>query len=98
MTTNGAIRSLVQAAVSAALAFGPAVAVIEWLGVDVTPAQATMALMPVVMGLYWAAGNAIQNNDRLMDIAPVRVLVGLAMGGSMAPNYGKPFVAPVDEG
>ena len=59
---NGAIRSLVQAAVSAALAFGPAVAVIGWAGIDVTPAQVTMALMPVVMGLYWSIGNAIHKS------------------------------------
>lgn len=87
MVNPGIIRSLVQAAVSAALAFGPVAAAIDWAGWDVTPAAVTMAVLPVVMGLYWQIGNTIQSNATLMANPVVRLVVNAAMGGGTPPTY-----------
>jgi hypothetical protein len=87
MSSNGAIRSLIQAAISAALAFGPMAALIDWAGWDITPAQVTMAVMPVVMGLYWQLGNWAQSNATVKANPALRMLTAIAMGGRTAPSY-----------
>lgn len=84
---TGLVRAVVQSAVATGLAWGPVQAFIAWVGWDITSDNVEAALIPVVMGVFYALFDWLQRNPRVQRSAVLRLLVGSAMGGGKSPSY-----------
>lgn len=84
---TAALRRLAQTVVSAVLAYGPVPVVIARFGWDVTPAQVTLWVLPVVMLGYTQIGDWLQSRPFVTSNPALSYVVGVAMGGRTGPTY-----------
>ena len=90
---RGVIRSVVQVFVSAVLAYGPVAALLDAAGLELTEGQVTAFLVPLVMAVYWYAGNAFQHLQVVESNQVLRWVAAVLMGGFHPPVYGDPAAA-----
>ena len=81
------LRRLVQAVVPAVLAYGPVSEVADWLGWNITPAQAVTFVLGVVLAVYTTVGDWLQKQPIVQSNPTLRFVVGLLMGGTSTPTY-----------